>query len=256
MGNAISILGGFEQGIGRCALLGELALGGINAKDNTRFMCPHKLCFIHGVRLNDLPTVAVILRWPVNKVAVSPPHSIRSHLMNRFLKYASAMVIVAGLAGCGGSTTTTPSEDSSVSSTETSTDTTTTAETVAPSGIEFERGDHNNPASMLATKIVYFDFDQAEIRGDAREIIEAHGRYLAQFPDIQVRLEGHADERGTREYNIGLGERRAIAVQRLLLLQGVTNTQVNTVSYGEEVPAALGQSESAWSQNRRVEFVY
>ena len=84
----------------------------------------------------------------------------------------------------------------------------------------------------------------------------AHARYLAANPTVRVRLEGHTDERGSREYNIGLGERRAQAVRRALLLQGATETQLSTVSYGAERPAAAGSNEAAWAQNRRVEIVY
>jgi peptidoglycan-associated lipoprotein len=79
---------------------------------------------------------------------------------------------------------------------------------------------------------------------------------LSAKPDLSVRLEGHADERGSREYNIGLGERRAQAVRQVLMLQGVPATQITTVSYGEERPAVAGSSEEAWERNRRVEIVY
>ncbi len=110
--------------------------------------------------------------------------------------------------------------------------------------------------SLLAKRTVYFDFDRAEIKPEAREIIEAHAKQLAANPNMRVVLEGHCDERGTREYNLGLGERRARAVQRVMSLMGVSNRQLELVSYGEERPAAMGHDESAWSLNRRVEFVY
>jgi peptidoglycan-associated lipoprotein len=87
-------------------------------------------------------------------------------------------------------------------------------------------------------------------------MLTAHGRYLAGNPRAQVRLEGHADERGSREYNIGLGERRAQAVRRVLMLQGATAQQLSTVSYGEERPAQTGSDDEAWRLNRRVELVY
>ena len=83
-----------------------------------------------------------------------------------------------------------------------------------------------------------------------------HAKYLGAHPATRVRLEGHTDERGSREYNIGLGERRAQSVRRALLLQGATDTQISTVSYGEERPAAPGHDEAAWAKNRRVEIVY
>jgi peptidoglycan-associated lipoprotein len=109
---------------------------------------------------------------------------------------------------------------------------------------------------MLAKRTIYFDFDSSEIRGEGTEIVAAHAKYLAQRGGMKVRLEGHTDERGSREYNIGLGERRAQAVRRALLLQGATESQLSTVSYGEERPAAAGSDEAAWAKNRRVEIVY
>jgi peptidoglycan-associated lipoprotein len=103
---------------------------------------------------------------------------------------------------------------------------------------------------------VYFDLDRADIRADSQPVITAHARYLAGASGQKVRLEGHADERGSREYNIGLGERRAQAVRRALLLLGVAESQLATVSYGEERPAAAGSDEQAYGLNRRVEIVY
>lgn len=104
--------------------------------------------------------------------------------------------------------------------------------------------------------IVYFEFDSYELRPEDADIAARHGIQLADNPGWKVRLEGHADERGSREYNIGLGERRAQAVRRVLLLQGAQPSQISTVSFGEERPVALGSDEDAWSQNRRVEFKY
>jgi peptidoglycan-associated lipoprotein len=109
---------------------------------------------------------------------------------------------------------------------------------------------------MLARRTVYFDFDSSEIRGEGTDIVAAHARYLAANGAMKVRLEGHTDERGSREYNIGLGERRAQSVRRALLLQGASEAQLSTVSYGEERPAAAGSDDAAWTKNRRVEIVY
>jgi len=111
-------------------------------------------------------------------------------------------------------------------------------------------------AGLLAKRTVYFDFDSSEIKGEGTDIVAAHAKYLAANPSTRVRLEGHTDERGSREYNIGLGERRAQAVRRALLLQGAADTQISTVSYGEERPAVPGHDEAAWAKNRRVEIVY
>jgi peptidoglycan-associated lipoprotein len=115
-----------------------------------------------------------------------------------------------------------------------------------------------NGASAPAgiARLVYFDFDSAEIRPEFVSVIAAHAHAIAANASIRVRLEGHTDERGSPEYNIGLGERRAQAVRRALLLQGVAEAQVATVSYGEERPAVTGQTEAEWAKNRRVEFVY
>ncbi len=105
-------------------------------------------------------------------------------------------------------------------------------------------------------RVIYFDFDSSDIRNEYVDVIAAHGRFLASNATVKVRLEGHTDERGSREYNIGLGERRAQTVKRALALQGVQESQITTVSYGEERPAAAGSDENAYSKNRRVEIVY
>jgi peptidoglycan-associated lipoprotein len=115
----------------------------------------------------------------------------------------------------------------------------------------------NGPqAGRLAERIVYFDFDSSEIKGVGTDVVAAHAKYLAGNPTTRIRLEGHTDERGSREYNIGLGERRAQSVRRALLLQGASDAQISTVSYGEERPAVAGHDEAAWAKNRRVEIVY
>lgn len=110
------------------------------------------------------------------------------------------------------------------------------------------------PANVA--RVIYFDFDSSEIRPEFVSVIAAHAHALARNASVRVRLEGHTDERGSPEYNIGLGERRAQAVRRALMLQGVTEAQLATVSYGEERPAVPGKDEAAWAKNRRVEFVY
>jgi peptidoglycan-associated lipoprotein len=113
------------------------------------------------------------------------------------------------------------------------------------------------PESALASqRVIYFDFDSSDIRTEYVDVIAAHGRFLASNATVRLRLEGHTDERGSREYNIGLAERRAQTVRRALALQGVQEAQIATVSYGEERPAAAGSDENAWSKNRRVEIVY
>jgi peptidoglycan-associated lipoprotein len=109
---------------------------------------------------------------------------------------------------------------------------------------------------MLAKRTIYFDFDSAVIKGDGTDIVAAHAKYLSDHTDARVRLEGNTDERGSPEYNIGLGMRRAQAVRQALLLQGASAGQITVVSYGAEHPVDPGHSEDAWSKNRRVDIVY
>ena len=111
-------------------------------------------------------------------------------------------------------------------------------------------------AMDAAMRTIYFDFDSSDIRPEFADVVTTNARRLAGNPALRVRLEGHTDERGSREYNIALGERRAQAVRRGLMLQGVADAQVVTVSYGEERPASDGSDEAAWALNRRVEIVY
>ncbi len=108
----------------------------------------------------------------------------------------------------------------------------------------------------LANRTIYFEFDSAKLSSDSVETLNAHGNFVAKNSDVSVRLEGHADERGSREYNVALGERRAESVKNVFLLQGTTEAQVETISYGEERPVASGHDEESWSKNRRVELVY
>jgi len=109
---------------------------------------------------------------------------------------------------------------------------------------------------MLAKRTIYFDFDSAVIKGDGTDIVAAHAKYLSDHADARVRLEGNTDERGSPEYNIGLGMRRAQAVRQALLLQGASAGQITVVSYGAEHPVDPGHNEDAWSKNRRVDIVY
>lgn len=113
-----------------------------------------------------------------------------------------------------------------------------------------------DPNSPLSRRVLYFDLDSASITAEDRETISVHAEFLSAHPEISVILEGHADERGTREYNLALGEKRAKAVEQLFLLQGVTKSQLQIISFGEERPVALDHNESAWRLNRRVEILY
>ncbi len=110
--------------------------------------------------------------------------------------------------------------------------------------------------SCLRQRVVYFDFDQADIKSDAAAILACHGKYLSDLPGSKMTLEGHADERGSREYNIGLGERRGNAVSSALQANGGSAAQITVNSYGEERPTCSESDESCWGKNRRVEIVY
>ena len=114
----------------------------------------------------------------------------------------------------------------------------------------------NDPNSPLAERVILFAFDSDEIDPRYHNALSAHAQLLVANPQVTVRLEGHSDERGSREYNVGLANRRAIAVQRWLELQGVPVQQMEPVSYGEEKPNRYGHSEADWAENRRVELVY
>lgn len=138
---------------------------------------------------------------------------------------------------------------------------TTTADTGAQAhgtgeGAQAGKNALDDPNSPLATRVIYFEYDSSEVLPQYRSVVEAHAAYLAANPAASVTLEGHADERGSREYNLALGERRANAIRSQMTLLGAKSNQIKTVSYGEERPAVDGHDEAAWSKNRRVEFRY
>jgi peptidoglycan-associated lipoprotein len=124
------------------------------------------------------------------------------------------------------------------------------------SGAPITRNSINDPSHPLARRIIFFDYNSAAIGQDSIALLEQHAEYLSRFRDVRVRLEGHTDERGSREFNIALGDNRSRSVARVLQLQGVDAGQFSTLSYGEEVPLDEGTGESAWQRNRRVEIVY
>jgi len=111
-------------------------------------------------------------------------------------------------------------------------------------------------AALMEATVFYFDFDNTTIKADSKNALIAHSQYLAANSSARVVLEGHADERGTVEYNLALGERRALSVSRFLQANGTSASQIETVSFGEERPALMGHSDASWSKNRRVEIKY
>ena len=119
-----------------------------------------------------------------------------------------------------------------------------------------EFGEFGSVGGKPKDLIIYFEYDKSEILGQYDNVLTRHALYLADNSQTRVRLEGHADERGTREYNIGLGERRAQAIRQILMIQGVATGKITTVSFGEERPAREGSNETAYAENRRVEIVY
>lgn len=123
----------------------------------------------------------------------------------------------------------------------------------AAAGLGPEFSDPNNP---LSKRTIYFMLDSSQVMPDFVPVISAHARYLVANPSQRIALEGHCDERGSREYNIALGEQRAKSVANMLKVQGVTDNQIEVISYGEEKPAAYGSDETAWELNRRAVIVY
>jgi peptidoglycan-associated lipoprotein len=167
---------------------------------------------------------------------------------------ASAALVI--LVGCSGQTgTAIDSTGAGDTSRAAGASTSTTGEDGWQEGSEFGGG-KGLAGAALDNRVIYFEYNQADVLPEFNAVLEAHGAYLAANPAVRLRLEGHADERGSREYNIGLGERRAQTVRQILMLQGVAAVQLSTVSYGEERPAVLGSDEEAWALNRRVELVY
>lgn len=122
--------------------------------------------------------------------------------------------------------------------------------------VDAERANPNQPGPTNVGRVVYFDYDSNVIKPEYQQIIEAHARFLKANGARKVVVEGHTDERGGREYNLALGQRRSEAVRRALELLGVKDAQVEAISFGEEKPATEGQDETAWSRNRRAEIAY
>ena len=114
----------------------------------------------------------------------------------------------------------------------------------------------NDPASILAKRSVYYPFDVAAVQDADKPAVQAHAKYLGEHANRKVRLEGNCDERGSNEYNLGLGQRRADGVKKMLELGGAKAGQSESVSYGEEKPKASGHNETAWAQNRRTDLIY
>jgi peptidoglycan-associated lipoprotein len=177
------------------------------------------------------------------------------------LKYTTLVVLMAAalVAGCGSKRTApaAPTSSEAVATTPSDSGAQSSGVATVNAGTGSNSQGALGPDGPLGSqRVIYFDFDSSDIRNEYVDVIAAHGRFLAGNATVRVRLEGHTDERGSREYNIGLGERRSQTVRRALALQGVQEAQITTVSYGEERPAAAGSDDNAYSKNRRVEIVY
>ncbi len=171
----------------------------------------------------------------------------------KLIHVLALVVLSTSLAACTKPTQTKPVAQTPAAQTD-SASTTGIDQGTSPSG---NLTPQQQALAQLKTKnIIYFDFDSSGIPQEYLSVVSANAAYLVKYPTARVRLEGHTDERGTREYNIGLGERRAQVVKNALLAQGVAAAQLTTVSYGEERPAVEGHDEAAYAQNRRVEFAY
>jgi peptidoglycan-associated lipoprotein len=169
--------------------------------------------------------------------------------MNKKILLSLFGIAALSLTACGGSEATKPGvEDKSVGAEPSGTG--------AGTGVDGQPLDAKAKADLLAKRRVYFAFDSSSVDAESRAIIEAHAAFLSANRNIKVVFEGHTDERGTREYNLALGERRAQAVDRVAKLLGVSADRIKTVSYGEEKPVAAGHSEADWALNRRVEIIY
>ena len=168
--------------------------------------------------------------------------------MNNTVRVLLAAAIAVSFAACAKKTREVPPDVTDRTTDETVTEVVDTEGRYGPEDLDSD--------SCLRQRVVYFDYDRSDIRGEAQEILSCHAKYLVDRPSAAVTLEGYADERGSREYNLGLGERRGNAVGGALQANGGSAGQISVVSYGEERPTCNSSDESCWQQNRRVEIVY
>ena len=183
--------------------------------------------------------------------------------MNKLTLAAALFAIV--LAGCQSPPTTAPVEDKSsaadpaAGAAGTSGATTTGTQAGGVTGNTTGSAGANplkDPNNILSKRSIYFEFDSFTVSDQYKPIVEAHAKYLQANRNARVSLQGHADERGSREYNIALGQKRADAVKRMMNVMGVQETIVETVSFGEEKPRNQGHDEASWAENRRVDIIY
>jgi peptidoglycan-associated lipoprotein len=176
-------------------------------------------------------------------------------------RFSIALVAAMLVAGCssGVKLDQAPVEDRSATSTTGSTDASGNASGTAQSGVkgvDLNGADSKVAGPVGVERLVYFDYDSYVVKPQFQALLDAHARFLKANPARKVNLEGHTDERGGREYNLALGQKRAEAVRRSLTLLGVSDSQLEAVSFGKEKPVALGTDEASLAQNRRVELTY
>lgn len=169
----------------------------------------------------------------------------------RLLLAASLVLLIAACKRDVKEETTTPPPTNNTGTTTTDVDT----NRVDPRDFTDARN-LDNPASLLSRRVIYFDLDRSVIRSEFRDILSAHAAYARASSSARLVLESHADERGSREYNLGLGERRGNSVDSALTAGGASGNQLEVVSYGEERPTCSQSTEGCWQNNRRVEIVY
>jgi peptidoglycan-associated lipoprotein len=174
-------------------------------------------------------------------------------------KILFAVFIAAALAGCSSTPTTetgAPIDDKSSAGATSGAQTGGTTGTGVSGTTTMAGNPLRDPNSPLSKRSVYFDFDSYVVRDEFKPLVEAHARYLQQNRSARMTIQGNTDERGSREYNIALGQRRSEAVKRMMLLLGATEPQIETVSFGKEKPRNAGHDESAWAENRRDDVLY
>jgi peptidoglycan-associated lipoprotein len=166
-----------------------------------------------------------------------------------------ALAVLA--AACASTKPEAPVGTASTSTTPPSTGNTAQSSTTTPNTSSNVSGNPlHDPNNILSKRSVYFDFDSNAVKDEYRGLIQAHARYMTEHGDSRARIEGNCDERGSREYNLALGQRRAEAVKKIMTVLGVSDGRIETVSFGEEKPVAAGHDEAAWAKNRRDDIKY
>ena len=176
-------------------------------------------------------------------------------MIKRFSLVLAAVALVAGCSS-GVDLDNVPVEDKSGSALPTTGGNAGNTGQSAVAGVDLSQSGRDAAGPVGVARVVHFDYDSYVIRSDYQSLIESHARFIKASPARKVMLEGHTDDRGGREYNLALGQKRAEAVSRALALLGVPSTQIEAVSFGKEKPAAPGNNEDAYAQNRRVELSY